>query len=247
MVNSYIKKILKHPVLLGIGFLILVGILFIYFKIFLTQGIYFEDTFLKKNVESSTEYTYIGENHYGDFLIKVKGRDKDMVDVTFKLPNNINRQYTVKYKESTEKLIIDYDIVIEENDKVVFEGGYSKNDMLLKDKNGEPYFGTDEAFQVRASGVNPFQSNYRIPLKTVADLVLDGNESIRGKVQFLLIAFLLLVITLIDMIFPMFFFALEHFLSVRDPEPSGFYLFTQKLFWIVSPCIVVGLLIYSII
>lgn len=43
------------------------------------------------------------------------------------------------------------------------------------------------------------------------------------------------VVFALNIAFPRTFFYLEHFLSVRDPEPSGFYLSVMPIGWALSP------------
>lgn len=44
--------------------------------------------------------------------------------------------------------------------------------------------------------------------------------------------------------FPMAFFKLQHFLDVRDPEPTDFYLATAKLSWAIGPVLL--LILYCV-
>jgi len=68
----------------------------------------------------------------------------------------------------------------------------------------------------------------------------------RGQIPFLLMALIILLITWVDIKFPLFLFTLRHFMSVEDPEPSEFYLMMQKLSWYVLPIIALGLMVMAI-
>ena len=95
-------------------------------------------------------------------------------------------------------------------------------------------------------GENPFDASYRVPLSHVAALATFSTETIRGRFGFLFIAVVMIVITAIDIKYPLFFFHLRHWLTVRDPEPSEFYLFMQRLSWFITPVIAIILMILAV-
>jgi hypothetical protein len=65
-------------------------------------------------------------------------------------------------------------------------------------------------------------------------------------VRFLMPAIFLIIFTVIDRMFPLFFFKLRHFLDVKDPEPSDLYIAVQRLSWYAYPVITAILLIAAI-
>jgi len=234
--NKYSKPILLLLILI---------LLFVYFKTFFTMGIYFDGVFLKKEgVDSICHYT--GFNTYGNYHIIVNGqKNKDEnVDVMYRLPNNINRQFTVNFIDNGdwEQGIVS----IMDNDGIIlFEGYYREDNPFLIDKNGKPVM--DMNVLALVNGESPYNEEYKIPLKQVADIAHFNNDTIRGKYHYLIIAFIIFIIILIDIKYPLFFFNLEHFLDVRDPEPSDFYLYMQKASHYVLPVIGIGFMIAAII
>ncbi|MFA9377156.1 MAG: hypothetical protein ACERKZ_10450 [Lachnotalea sp.] len=50
----------------------------------------------------------------------------------------------------------------------------------------------------------------------------------------------------IDIKFPLFFFQTRHLLEVSNPEPSDFYMFMQRISWVVYPVIGTVLMIMAI-
>lgn len=236
------KKLLK----ILIGALILIALI-VYFRIFLIKGIVYEDTFLKKSVISSTEFNYAGISGYGDISITVKdNKENGSIEVIYSLPNNIYEEYTVEFSNSTT-LYGDKDVIIKKDALAVYDGVYTPKSSYLINHNGDAYFDNYTSPQIIHNGNGPFNSDYEIPLKNVADLAYFANDTILGKFELLIFAVFLFAITLFDWRFPLFFFTLKHLLDVRNPEPSDIYLYIQKLTWILYPVIGVCLMIFAII
>lgn len=72
------------------------------------------------------------------------------------------------------------------------------------------------------------------------------GESICGELKSLILAIILFRMILIDVKYPLFFFNLKHFLSVKDPEPTDFHIFMQKVARVVISMIGVILLIVAV-
>lgn len=243
MILDKIKKSISTSLLLKAFLLIflIVGLVF-YFKVFYTVGIRFDNAFLKKEVESSDTH-YRGRNMYGNIHIIVKGiKNKHRnADVVYMLPNNINRKYTVEFKDENN-----WDLGISniknEYGAVIFEGSYSKYQPFLVDKSGQQIIEIN--IQITGNRISPYNADYKVSLKNTADLAMFLNETIRGRHGFLLLAILLFVIISIDIKYPLFFFRLDHFLSVKDPEPSDFYISVQKASWYIVP--IIGVLLMTL-
>lgn len=205
----------------------------------------FEQTFLEKKVDGATTH-YIGKHTYGPIHLLVKeGEDEDTKKVTYLLPNKINRQYTVK--ATTNYWGVEKVSITDEKGLLLFEGMYSPDYFFLTNENGEPYINDEEMFRVDYNYNSPFTKDYVVPLKHVVDVAFQENETIRGEVPLMLIAFFLIGYTAFDRKFPLFFFYLRNWLDVRDPEPSEFYLSMQRLGWKVFPIAGVILLIVALL
>lgn len=118
--------------------------------------------------------------------------------------------------------------------------------MFLRDKNGEILF--DEIIRIHVNTGDTvesrFSKDYEVSLLTFA---YGDNDTIRGNPQFLVIAIIFSIITIIDIKDPLFFFQLKHFLSVQDPEPTELYLLLQRISWVIYPIIIIGCLIAGVI
>jgi len=224
---------------------LLIVILIYYFKFFFTTGVYYDYKFLKKEVKSP-DIHYINNNKYDKIQITVKGliNEQNSIDVIYKLPNNINRHYIVSYKDLSNLGFSD--ITIKDKDgSVIFEGEYQKDSPFMLDKNGMPFTGFG-GIRLTINGETQYDTDYEIPLKSVADFATSANETIRGEIEYLILAILLFILTIIDIRSPLLFFKLRHFLDVKDPEPSDFYITMQRISWVIYPLIGIILMIVAI-
>ena len=243
-----IKKIAKisksKNIILVIG-IVAAFLLIIYFKLFFTKGIYYDDVFLKKNTTSS-ETSYSGSSVYGDIHIIVKEKKDKQIEVIYNLPGNITRRYTVEFTNNNNNNDQDFEpIVIRDKDEnIILEGLYRSDSFFLLDNNGEPAI--DQEFLVTFNGNSPYDESYEVSLKNVADLATFSDDTIRGRFGFLVIAILLFAITMIDIRFPLFFFQLRYAMSVNDPEPSDLYLLIQKVTRVLYPIIGIYFMIYAL-
>jgi len=243
-IESMKQGIEGNRLLKGIILAFLAAALILYFIVFFTRGAEFDDTFLKKEVVSSDAH-YMGKNMYGSIHITVKGL-KDVhrsAEVIFRLPNDINRRYTVNFQDPKN-----WDAGIEnikgEDGSIVFEGEYRKDRDFMVDKNGE--FWLDYNARVMKYGESPYNEYYKISLKNVADFAYSAKDITRGNYGLLVLALFFLAITIIDIKYPLFFFNLKYSFSVENPQPSDTYLALQKISWIAYPAIAVLLMIAAI-
>lgn len=243
-VRQMISKSIFLKVLLCI---FVIAVMIFYFKAFFTTGVYFNDTFLKKKVVNSDSH-YIGESLYGTIHITVKGvKNKDRyADVIYSLPNGIHMQYTVTFKDASNWDLGIVNIKDEKGNIIFegFEGEYDKDSPFLYDKSGKPLI--EDVIRVVIDGENPYDEDYTVPLKNVADMATFSNDTIRGRYDYLILAIFIFIFTAVDIKFPLFFFKLKHFLDVKDPEPSDFYVFMQRISWYVLPVIGIILMITAI-
>jgi hypothetical protein len=244
MTINKVKILASKSKIFRIALIIMTLVLFgLYLIVFFTKGIKYDDTFLKKEVFGADNH-YMGKNQWGGIHITVKGIKgvHDNIEVTYRLPNNIVKSYTVsfeKYDGFREKVII-----MNGKGDLIFEGEYREGDMFLIDKSGEPLF--EGIGQIFVNGQNPYNADHKIYLTNIVKLATFENETIRGNAELFIIALFLIIITAIDMKFPLFYFELRHFLSVKDPEPSDFYITMQRISWYAYPIIIFILLIAAI-
>jgi len=210
------------------------------------MGVFFDDTFLKKQGKYPN-IQYVGKTNQGSIQISVDvlNEDQNNINVTFKLPNNINKQYNVRFKDSSVWGLSN--IVVEDySDNVIFEGQYNESISFLFDKYGIPSTNNKTTI-VRTNEKVTYDKNYEVSLKKVVDFAAFANETTRGKLEYLVITVLIFTLTLIDIKYPLLFFKLNHMFSVKDPEPSDFYISMQQMSWVIMPTIGLALLIAAVI
>lgn len=222
---------------------ILIVLVIFYFKVFFTRGAFFNDIFLKKETGVNETY-YTGKTNHGDIKITVKREETtyDKSEVIYSFPNNNTKHFIVNYKN--EYNWDDYiENITDEKGNILFEGIYIKGSPYLHGKNGDIIFRTnyDYRFDVLIGG-----KTYELPLVNVMEFATYEIERIKGEAEIMAVALLLLFIVAIDIKYPLFFFTLSHFIDVKDPEPTDFYIFMQKVSWVVIPLISIILLIVAI-
>lgn len=228
--------------------IILVIIIFLYFKAFFTLGTYFNDTFLKKEIINE-ETHYLGKNKYGDIHIIVKGKlnefDESKTEVIYNLPNNNNQSFTVFYNHK-EKWHLGFMEIKDDKENTLFEGRYYKGSLFLNDKNNEPLM--DEYIQSLTGNAEKvtYDSDYKVSFKNIAEFALLEKDTLRGNADMMLAGIIILSIFIIDIKSPLFFFTLSHFLYVKDPEPSELYIVMQRISWVIYPIIALTMLILAI-
>ncbi|WP_352419673.1 hypothetical protein [Proteiniborus sp.] len=224
--------------------ILIVILLFLYLKYFFTTGVFYDDAFLKKQGEYPN-IQYIGKAKQGIIQISVKAltNKQDSIDVNFRLPNDINKQYNVSFKDVDYWGYSNLNIK-DENGNTVFHGQYIKDSPFLFDENGTPFW--EEAGIIVNKEIN-YNEDYKIFLKSIADFAALANEGIRGEFGYLVLAIIIFALTLIDIKYPLLFFSLNHMFTVKDPEPSDFYISMQQISWVVMPIIGLILLIVAVI
>jgi len=237
-----IKRVAKESKIFKITLIILlIALSCLYFKVFFTKGVVYDEVFLKK-VVSGKETKYTGRGRWGDIHITVRGIKgiDDNINVILMLPGNITGEYNVSF-ENDDSHFMEKVIIKDNSNNIIFEGRYREGDIFLYDKNGEPFI--EGIGYITVNEQSPYNPDYKIYLKSVADFASGEGEQIRGDVRTLLLSLLLTIILVIDIKYPLFFFRLRHAISVENPEPSGFYITMQRISWYIYPVIIfIGLM-----
>lgn len=109
------------------------------------------------------------------------------------------------------------------------------------DENGAPLEDDLGFFQIYGSYTNPALNweGFEPPLWDMAELAAGDSAPAHREVPwgiFVLFTLFGVVLSLV-IAFPMAWFRLNFFLSVVDPEPTDWYLFTMKIGWVASPLV----------
>ena len=127
-------------------------------------------------------------------------------------------------------------------------GGFSeKYGFALGEEEG-PY-GRPLAITAETEGESQ-TTLFSTPFTSLAQLAAGDNLHYRGSWQWFFFISVLAGLLSLTVAFPMAWFKLNHFLSVRDPEPSDFYLAMMKVEWVLVPVLLLigylwGLTLYT--
>jgi hypothetical protein len=216
----------------------------LYFWLFFQKGIIFEDSFLKLS-HSDDEIRYSGSAYGEDIEIRLQDTSENSDDkiITYTIGDWYDKTYRIKVINITE---VNMELKIYEDNSLVFEGTYDIiGDSALKlwDKKGEPVWD----FRVTFNNQSPLDKSYVMGYSQIVSTALQDNVILRGNWMLVIFAVIILIITAIDIKWPLFFFRQKYAFSVRNPEPSELYLEIQKVCWVVMPTIAVIILIVSLL
>lgn len=228
-------KIIKYAVVL------LALLLLVYLPFFFQKGIVLDNSFLKKT-ETESETVYSGKvNRVKTTIVKngeiatdpsikirvLEGNEPEKV-FTLSILDTVKNEFGVRYTFSVE----------EPSGEVSVFGYNSREIHPFTDETGNPIFIID-------SMVFRFEEDEPTSMENlmfkVAVIAFGEADTIRGNVRYFMFALLILGMAFIDFRWPLFYFKLDHFLFVRDPEPSELYLSLQRGRWIAMPIISVFL------
>lgn len=242
------KKIWQNRVgkviLLVLSSIILVIFLIWYITFFNQKVINFNgESLVQTKLDDSTQYK--GNYLFDPILITVQNNDQNTEEiiVEYNLPNNLYFKYLV-YFEKTQNY--GKKIRILQDNKEIFNGIYnnSQSSLYLYTNNMEPYL--DDELRIIVNN-DYYPRDYTPSLSSIARFATGDGVENRGNIYLIIMFFIVLIIYFIDIKFPLFFFVLHNFMSVKDPEPTEFYLFMQKLSWyVIYPIILVVLLFMGV-
>ena len=218
-----------------------------YLRFFSQQGIIYDDIFLIKK-QTSQGISFQGKSKLGPVNLKIKGDylKEENVVLDYELPNSINRKYLVEFGVEEENYSYKVKILDGKGD-TIFNGFYLKNTdfVYLLDESKEIVF-PEVVFYTQDQSKTLYDSSYEISPYNIMNLATQKNVDVRGKYPPFFSAILLLVITIIDIKYPLFFFHLDTWLNVEDAKPSEFYLTMQRITWYAFPTIALILLVAAV-
>lgn len=214
-----------------------------YIEIFNQDIKYFNgEELIQVRVADGTKYegSYFGETV--QVSVKDANEKTGEILVEYTLPNKLYFRYSVFIEKIDER---QGKVRILQDNKEVYNGFYNySSPVFLYNKDKDPY--TDDV--VRYIVNNDYYPDDYIPsLSSTAKFAVGHGVEKRGEIYPVIMFFIVLVILLIDIKFPLLFFKLHNFMSVRNPEPSDFYIFMQKIGWyIIYPIFLIILLFMGI-
>jgi|GEM_PF-6106491 len=224
-------KILKYAIV------VLALFLLTYLPFFLQKGIVLDEGFLKKT-QTESSVMYSGKVNGVKTTIVQKGEAlKDpAVEIRVLEGNEPEKVFTISILVKVKNELGErYSFSIEDPAGEASFFGYNSREINpLTDKAGNPIFMIDNI--VFSFDKDELTAMENLKFKVIR-IGFGDADAIRGNVGFFVFALIILGMTFVDFKWPLFFFTLDHFLFVRDPEPSDLYLSIQRGRWIVTPII----------
>lgn len=201
------------------------------------KGVQFGDTLLRiEGMEEATVYT--GTIRREPVTIRVPKGGEFVVE--YIIEGSRHDVYTVKYpleSVQTEHGRIP-GIHILRNGMTMFRGAYDPDGEILS------WFNMDGEWEPPVTVQH--DSHWDAHELTIGNVMyfLHGPElTARGSWGYYLLIVLMTALLAFDVWYPTALFYMQHACDVRDPEPSDFYITSQKISWVVYTC---GLLIAHI-
>ncbi len=194
-------------------------------------GVAFHDTLLRIS-QTGDRTVYSGSLRGSEIAVASRPEGED-TEVTLSVDGRLRHTYRLERLEGS--IATDYGfgalarrIRITEDGAVTFEGGVlpDGDSFYLVDEDG--FIFTGAALTVVGQS-NPVASAPNLTAWQVVSFAGGQARSVRGSWGVYGAALLLSVICALNTAFPRGMFYLAHMLSVRDPEPTEFYLSVQRL------------------
>lgn len=188
-------------------------LLAVYLYALLLPGFWHLDTFLYRQKDGS----FAGSCYYADYTLRITPTGQG-ADIAFQV-NDTARHYQLIFSDTGN------DLRILEDGKQTFQGTVTRSGIFLSE-NGELL----PDIQIS------YSSSYAPPEE---DTLFPGNgqlyhwataekQDIRGNPYLLIVIAIFALVLAVDIAFPNFFFLVRYGLFVEAPEPSDWYLASQK-------------------
>lgn len=200
-------------------------------------GIQFRGSFLKQEIR--TENTvYYGHCEGEDTAIYVTDVDTSTC-VQLLAGERSWTYYVFPWEGATNDRAYQNDtpiVITDQDGKTIFKGYLSGGSYrYLIDENGEMDSDSFGVFVYTGYERKWPWEGYTPSKQLIAELAIEPDLVHRGSIGLFAIILIAALCVAVDVLFPEFWFRLQHIMSVRDPEPSDFYIAMQRLGWAVWP------------
>ena len=195
------------------------------------EGVSFREKLLKVSRQGNT--TVYSGKLYGDAVTITSREENGTKYVNFSADGKYYANCRVEYPEGTIRTEYGKEVIrikVIRNDEVLFSGGYdpdpADNEYLkYYSEDGE----WDPLITISAMGNGDPWYYFEFGVNDILRFAGEVETSVRGSLTIYFVALFFSVIGAIVTAFPDELFYLNHFLSVRDPEPTEFYYATHKI------------------
>lgn len=210
-------------------------------------GVAFHDTLLR--ISQTGDRTVYSGSLRGSEIAVASRREGENTEVTLSVDGRLRHTYRLERLEGT--IATDYGfgtlarrIRITEDGTAIFEGGVLPNgdSFYLVDEDGTLFM--DVTLTVVGQS-NPAAGG-NLTAWEVVRFAGEPDRSVRGSWGVYAAALLLSALCALNTAFPRGMFYLAHMLSVRDPEPTEFYLSVQRLSCVVLTVVAFAAYLYGL-
>lgn len=199
-------------------------------------GVAFEDTLLKVT-QNGEQTVYTGRKHQSDITIVTYPEETGHA-VKLTIGDSIEHVYRVEYPGGTIKGEHggEYDRItisrVRNGDvtKIIFDGGYKPGNFAFCKPDGTVDLGLGGVMMPLS---NSLWHNFELSRYQVMDFVNGPETTTRGSWAHYGMALFLSAICAVAVAFPYTLFELRYHWSVKDPEPTDFYLRTNEIAGVV--------------
>jgi len=202
-----------------------------------STGVSFEESFLKLEQQDGKN-VYSGKVK-GEVVIVVCYEENGADVVEFSVGSRYHHVGRVEHPEGTILSEIGREIPhvrVFRNDVLLFSGGYDEELGMLCDDEGK----LDLFSSVEVKAVYSYDYWYDYEF-TAGDIFYFANEPAsvaRGSWELYALVAVISLLAAAEIAFPKTLFYFNHFLSVRDPEPSDFFWAMHNISCVTLPIIV---------
>lgn len=199
-------------------------------------GVLFHDALLE--VQGSPENAvYTGKAHGETVSITVGRESETETTLELVIGGLVHENWLVEYPLEPIATEHGWEIPglrISRNSETVFEGAYDPDHRqdwgyMLYDTNGEWYAGEILSVTVSAGTVSSYWDDYETSVNTVLKFVNGPEITARGSWQLWFYGLLFSAMAAVLVAFPNALFRWNHRWHVKDPEPTEFYYFSNRI------------------
>ncbi|MCI8406780.1 MAG: hypothetical protein HFE43_07245 [Oscillospiraceae bacterium] len=216
-----------------------------YLTAFFSKGIDFLDAFLRRSGKGSA-IVYSGQDSHGKITLTVQQQSKDVTTISYQLPYNKLKTYTLTLTEIQRKnpdLPAEYALVIQSGDgSILFDGKYQRGAPFLYSKTGAAV-NTD--IEPQRNPDNPYL-NFAPNLRRMTGIALGEYDQQRGDWFCMLLGAGLLTLIWFDARRLMISGPLEEMLSGTGAFPEAWGHRILLLLRLVAALVGLGLMLAAL-
>ena len=240
------KAVLISVAAMAVAFAILT---FVFHRL---EGVKFEEGFLRVSAQAGDPAVtaYTGKIRGEQVEITVdRAAGENLTEVDFRIGNRIQDDCTLETglpPIQAEQLGPVEHIRITKNNRLLFEGGYDpEHDMGWYDLDGS-WDPLAMSVSYDSTVGDDYWEHYETDGETILNFAQGPQLVCRGSWMLYFTMLLFSGLLALDAAYPLALFRWQHMCDVKDPEPSDFYLATQRIGWCVYPLLLLIGYIYAL-